>query len=226
MYNNKFHIYNNNSKGSRVARVLGFIFQWGALIMVAAVSALPAVAAPFAYVANRFDNTVSVIDTATKMVVATIPVGNNPSGIAVSPDGKRVYVANSGSNNVSMIDTTSCAVATVPVGNSSLAIAVTPDGTRAYVANSTMNILRGNGIVSVIDTAGNTVMATIAGVGPLGRGGYATAVAVAPNGQYAYVTTAGNDVASTVSVVDSGTSVTALVTHLADDRSKAGPSVH
>ena len=40
------------------------------------------------------DNTVSVINTATNTVSATITVGNNPDGVSVSPDGSKVYVTN------------------------------------------------------------------------------------------------------------------------------------
>jgi YVTN family beta-propeller protein len=48
-------------------------------------AALPAGAAPFAYVTNNSAaGTVSVIDTATNTVVATIPVGKNPVGVAVA----------------------------------------------------------------------------------------------------------------------------------------------
>jgi YVTN family beta-propeller protein len=36
----------------------------------------------YVYVANREDNTVSVIDTTNDTVVATIPVGKGPKGIA------------------------------------------------------------------------------------------------------------------------------------------------
>ena len=39
---------------------------------------------------------VSVINTATKQVTATIGVGSYPSGVAVSPDGTRAYVTNAG----------------------------------------------------------------------------------------------------------------------------------
>ena len=39
-------------------------------------------------------NNVSVINTATTQVVTTIPVGASPHGIAVTPDGSKVYVAN------------------------------------------------------------------------------------------------------------------------------------
>ena len=42
-------------------------------------------AAPFAYVPNSESDTVSVIDTATNTVTATVPVGNRPLGVAVAP---------------------------------------------------------------------------------------------------------------------------------------------
>ena len=48
----------------------------------------------FVYVAGFNSNTVSVIDTATNTVTATVPVGGRPSGVAVTPDGAFVYVAN------------------------------------------------------------------------------------------------------------------------------------
>jgi len=37
---------------------------------------------PFAYIANREDDTVSVIDTTTDQVIAVIPVGKGPRGVA------------------------------------------------------------------------------------------------------------------------------------------------
>src|SRR5256886_13710269 len=45
-----------------------------------------------AYVTNESSNTVSVIDTATNTVVATIPVGAVPAAVAITPDGTRAYV--------------------------------------------------------------------------------------------------------------------------------------
>lgn len=41
----------------------------------------------FAYVTNQNDDTVSVIDTSSNTVIATIPVGNGPFGIAITPIG-------------------------------------------------------------------------------------------------------------------------------------------
>ncbi len=52
-----------------------------------------------AYVANVQSGTVSVIDTTTGTVTATIPVGADPIDMAVSPDGSTVYVANEGSSS-------------------------------------------------------------------------------------------------------------------------------
>ena len=46
------------------------------------------------YVTNNGANTVSVINTATNTVSATITVGIRPLGVSVSPDGSKVYVAN------------------------------------------------------------------------------------------------------------------------------------
>jgi YVTN family beta-propeller protein len=130
--------------------------------------ASPAAAAPFAYVANGVSNNVSVIDTATNTVVATIPVGTFPIAVAVTPDGTHVYVTNNGSNNVSVIRTaTNAVVKTIPVGSGPYGVAVTPDGTHVYVTNL------GSNNVSVIHRPGNTVVKTV----PVGSG---TGVAVTP----------------------------------------------
>ncbi|MCP3912597.1 MAG: hypothetical protein GY713_16780 [Actinomycetia bacterium] len=118
------------------------------------------VGAPRVYVANSGGGVspVSVIDTTTNTVTATVTVGAVPSGVAVS--GSRAYVVNRG-GNVSVIDTsTNTVIATVTVGNSPTGVALSDDASRAYVAN------RDSGNVSVIDTGTNTVIATVT-VGPL-----------------------------------------------------------
>lgn len=105
-----------------------------------------------AYVSNGSDNTVSVIDTATNTVIATVAVGINPSALAVTPNGALVYVPNTASDNVSVISgATNTLVATVAVGPSPFAAAITPDGAFVYVTNT------GDGTVSVISAATNTV---------------------------------------------------------------------
>jgi YVTN family beta-propeller protein len=100
-----------------------------------------------------------------KTVVETVAVGNVPFNVAVTPDGNHAYVANAGSSNISVIDTSTNTVVGTPilVGNSPVRVAVTPDGKHAYVTNLTSNT------VSVIDTASNTVAATIpVGNNPIG----------------------------------------------------------
>jgi len=67
------------------------------------------------------------------VIVATIPVGQFPVGVAVSPDGSKVYVGNQATNNVSVIATASnTVVATVPLGGAPLAVAAS--GSAAYVS--------------------------------------------------------------------------------------------
>ena len=63
-----------------------------------------------------------MIVTATNTVIATIPVGRALIGVAVTPDGARVYVANIDDNMVSVIATASnTVIATIPVGRGPLA---------------------------------------------------------------------------------------------------------
>ncbi|RPJ74953.1 MAG: YncE family protein, partial [Alphaproteobacteria bacterium] len=89
-------------------------------------------AAPFAYITNMDDDSVSVIDISDNHIVNTLDVGVTPIGVAVNPAGTRAYVANSNSNTVSVIDTTTNTVieaATVYGLNSPRGIAVNPEGT-------------------------------------------------------------------------------------------------
>ena len=55
------------------------------------------------YVCNYTDNTVSVINAATKAVVKTIPVGAGPDALQISCDGTKLYVANSLTNTITII---------------------------------------------------------------------------------------------------------------------------
>ena len=142
--------------------------------------------------------TVSVIDTATNTLIATVPVGSYPIGVAVNPEETKVYVANRGSSTVSVIDTaTNTVTATIPVESGANGIAVSPDGKKVYVANEESNI------ISVIDTATNTVIATVeVGDHPFG-------VSVTPDGTKIY---AANYYSNTISVIDAATNtVTATV---------------
>jgi YVTN family beta-propeller protein len=153
----------------------------------------------FAYVVNSTSNNVSVIDTTSNAVVATVTVGANPPEIAITPNGKFAYVTNGNDNNVSVIDTSSnTVVATVTVGLIPFGVAITPNGEFAYVTNAN------NSNISVIDTNSNTVVVTVTvGSAPAG-------VAITLNGEFAYVANAGSN---NVFVIDtSSNTVVAIVT--------------
>jgi YVTN family beta-propeller protein len=142
---------------------------------------------------------VSVIDTATGAVTASIPTRHGVSGLAISPDGAHLYATDPTSGTVSVIATTANAVtATVPAGPDPLGVAVSPDGRTAYVAEDS-----DPGTVAVIDTATAEVTRTI----PVG--GNPAAVAVTPDGRAAYVT---NDAANTVAVIDTASGAVTATT--------------
>lgn len=143
-----------------------------------------------AYVTLVNDNVVAVVRTDTNEVTQTIPVGDRPRGIAISPDGQEAYVANADDNTVSVINTASkTVVATIPVGDEPQGVAFAPDGATAYVTNIEDNT------VSVIDTVTRTQTTTIA----VGRSPQSIAAAVTPHGPRAYVPNFDDD---TVTVID------------------------
>jgi YVTN family beta-propeller protein len=92
--------------------------------------------------------TVSVVDLAKGRETAQIDVGLHPSGLVLSPDKARLYVACANSDTVSVIDTARDVLAEeinvrlrkeLPFGSGPNALAVSPDGSRLYVANGTDN---------------------------------------------------------------------------------------
>src|SRR6516164_2338841 len=118
------------------------------LALALLVTPVPAVAQN-AYITNQgvypnFSSKVTVIDTTTNKVVTTVDVGSAPVGVAVKPDGSKIYVGNQGRHStVSVIDTATESVsATIDVGLEPTGVAVTPDGSKVYVTNL-------NNIVSV-----------------------------------------------------------------------------
>jgi len=58
-------------------------------------------------------------------VIATIPVGNNPHGVAVNPTTNRIYVANTTDDTVTVINgADNSVITTVSVGNQPFGVAV------------------------------------------------------------------------------------------------------
>jgi len=84
-------------------------------------------------VTNQGAGTVTVLDTKTLAITATIGVGRYPEGIAVAREGgaARAYVANWFSDDVSVIDLASLkAVGRLPVAEGPRSVAVAGEGDR------------------------------------------------------------------------------------------------
>jgi len=149
----------------------------------------------------RPDGNVAVWDSNWNLA-ATIPVGTNPVGVAVNETTNNIYVANSGNNNINVIDGTSnSVVATIadPNAVAPVAVAVNASTNTIYVANSQSNNL------TVIDGAIGSVTATIpVGTSPSG-------VAVDSQTKFIYVANAGNSETGdpgNITVIDGATNAT------------------
>jgi YVTN family beta-propeller protein len=119
------------------------------------------------------------------------PPYKTPLNLAVSPDGREVYITCEASHAVIVVDVASRAkVAEIAVGGQPTDVAFLPDGTRAYVSN------RLDDSVSVIDPAARKVVATI----PVGDEPHGVMTDGA--GRYLYVL---NTSADSISVIDTGT---------------------
>ncbi|KQX30038.1 plastocyanin/azurin family copper-binding protein [Variovorax sp. Root434] len=146
------------------------------LLSALAASAAPALAAgPKAYVGNFKDSTVSVIDTGTERVVATVPVAAGPDGIVIGPDRRSVFVSGSGASAVSEIDAATDRVArSIDVGKGPQGLAMTADGKWLLVA------VNGDDRVAFVDTSAHGVSATVPVPKP-------HTIAIRPDGRQAYV---------------------------------------
>jgi YVTN family beta-propeller protein len=146
-----------------------------------------------------------------QVVVATVPAGNIPFGVAVNSVTNKTYVANYSDSTVTVIDGASNNTTTVNVGLYPAAIAVNAVTNRIYVANRCGNDSSCNsaGTVSVIDGTSNTTASVNVGYAPV-----AVAVNSATNQIYV-VNECGNDPTcsspGTVTVVDGSSNKTTTV---------------
>ncbi len=120
-----------------------------------------------AYVANEIDATISVIDTATRQSIDTIMLpGTNarPMGLAVAPNGSKLYVTTGrGTQLIAIALPSHDVLGAVEVGLRPWGVALSPDGRFAYTANGPSND------VTVVATDGLRVVGHIpVGVGPWG----------------------------------------------------------
>jgi YVTN family beta-propeller protein len=132
-----------------------------------------------------------VIDTGSNTIVGDHFLQIHPVGIAVSPDGRTVYVAGCKlscmNGSLLALDTASWnLVSEVPLASVPAGLVLAPDGSRAYVPNGMA------ATVAAIDLAARTVTAIPVDPQPIG-------VAVSPRGGFVYVTSFG---AASVNVID------------------------
>ncbi|ULE33599.1 Ig-like domain-containing protein [Mycobacterium sp. IDR2000157661] len=134
----------------------------------------------------------------TKQPSAT--TGDSPYGVAVV--GNRAYVANQGTNTVSVIDMeTGAVLGEITVGSAPTNMVASPDGTRLYVTNRSSNS------VSVINTTTNTVVG-----GQIAVGATPESITVSSDGTRLYVANFGSH---TVSVINTTLTTPAVVATVA-----------
>lgn len=88
-------------------------------------------------VVNPDSDSLSLVDASKLVLLAELPVGNNPQSVAVAPDSAMAFVANRDSNTLSIIDLSTRKVsAEIPVGDRPVGVTISPDG--RYIALTEM----------------------------------------------------------------------------------------
>jgi YVTN family beta-propeller protein len=127
--------------------------------------------------------------------LGTVGVGQQPQGVGINSAARRVYVANRGSDTLSVVDSASYAVvATVAVGDSPNGVAYNPANDRIYVANG------GDNSVTVLRAGDHGLVKTI----PVGSSPHGVAVNGVTNRVYVV-----NSGSNTVSIIDGTTNAVA-----------------
>jgi YVTN family beta-propeller protein len=169
-------------------------------------------AAELVYVSNEDSGDLSVISTATNEVLATIPVGKRPRGVRVTPDGRTVYVALSGSpkcppwmsdedceaqvtdkslDGIAVVDASERRLVRVlPGGSDPEQFDITPSGDTLFVSNEDSHE------ASLVDVASGEILRTV----PVGE--EPEGVRVSPDGRLVYVT---GETDHNVTVLDAAT---------------------
>jgi YVTN family beta-propeller protein len=146
------------------------------------------------FVTASNSSSVTVINCDNNSITKSIPVGQGPIRLAMTPDGLKAYISNSKDGTVSVIDTVNLTPSPSPIPtfyNGTQELTVTPDGGRVFVVHN------GAGQVTVINAVTDTFIrnVSIPGTG-------AKDVLVTPDGRFAYVA---NYTANEVSVINTST---------------------
>jgi DNA-binding beta-propeller fold protein YncE len=125
------------------------------------------------YASSFTTGTISEIDLVSKSVARLFIVGGEPQGIAVSLDGRELFVADeSGTGTIDVYDIVARVMeASIPSGattslGGAFGLAMSPDGARVYVG---VVSTEGPGLIQVIDAATRTIERTIDSCGRVPR---------------------------------------------------------
>jgi YVTN family beta-propeller protein len=141
---------------------------------------------------NFAGDNLTIIDPATNKVVGSIPGIEVNHGVAVAPDGMRIYVSSEAENALDIVDGKTFEVINrIPLSAHPNNIAISRDGRKVYVA-----IIGGKGGVDVIDTVSQKDIKTIL-TGTEVHNPYVT-----PDGKFVL---AGSHVDKKLSVIDAET---------------------
>lgn len=131
------------------------------------------------YTANIRSNTITVFDSTTPpMKVIQIPVGNQPEGMDLSPDGKELWVGQNADGKITIVDTATNKIKeSVQTGGVPIRVKFTPDGKRVLVSSAQ------SGELIVLDALARKEIKRIAvGEVPVG-------ILITPDGKRAFVAT-------------------------------------
>ncbi len=117
-----------------------------------------------AYVNAENDGSIGIIDMTKNEMTGTVTLGTpgqvKPMGLALSEDGKKLYVTTGKGKSVMVVDTATNTVATsFEVGQRPWGIALAPDGKTLFTANGP------SGDVSIVDVATNKVTKKVKATG-------------------------------------------------------------
>ena len=143
-----------------------------------------------AFVTNKAEGTLSVIDIRKLALVKSIPIGAQPVSLAFSPLSRTVYVANEGDGTIAAVDAQRFEItARMKAAPGLRSIRVEPRQHRfGFVVNSAKNI------VYIFDTASNHLMHTL----PIGRG----PDQITFTSQFAYIRSAGSEFVDMIKLAD------------------------
>ena len=117
------------------------------------------------YIAEATAGRVAVFDVATRKVTANIAIGLPVSGVAISPDGSKLYVtAAVPTGQFCVVDIKGARIAaSIPVGHTPMSPVVSPDGKKVYLCNrfGRQPGAKSIGTVSVVDLAAGKESETI-----------------------------------------------------------------